>query len=101
MIAIGGGSNVIEYFCPITNKWKSWKTLPYPETKFDAVLHDGHLYAFYADTRKFAQIDLMTMKIMREGIFRLYANCDYHLIVHQDMICVFCSQSERYLRVVR
>lgn len=101
MFVVGGGSNVIEYFCPSMNKWRVWKTLPYAETKFDAVLHDGHVYAFYADTRKFAQIDLISMKIMREGIFRLYTNCDYQLIVQRDMICVFCSQSERHLRVVR
>lgn len=44
LVAIGGGSKNIEYFCPIANQWRHWYQMPFDEMEYDAAVFDNKLY---------------------------------------------------------
>lgn len=44
LIVVGGGTNWIEYLCPITNKWKYWKQMPFDDKHYQAAVFDNFLY---------------------------------------------------------
>lgn len=44
MMIVGGGSSLIEYFCPKTHTWKYWNELPETRTNFASAIVGNELY---------------------------------------------------------
>lgn len=44
MMIVGGGSSLIEYFCPKTHTWKYWNELPDSRSNFASAVVDNEMF---------------------------------------------------------